>query len=444
LIPAAREDTRPINRVVWWAFCLLVISIPFEMPERSFPIEIPTITASIFLFATLLQPSACYGKRPPGVLWLFAYLYMYWLTAAWAARDAIATDLNGADYWSEVLKLFLLLLQVVLVFWAGYNLLRRPQVGRDMLALLAVACVVRAILPIIGIARTSHVIWGGGSRVTAMGQNANNSSMIIGAGFMALIGLQYALDRPLLRRRWLAWPVLGLLVTSVVDTGSRGGLVALGAGLLAFALAGAQRPWTRARNALVGVLAIGGIIFVSYRSDVVRERFADTIQYGELAGREEIYPALLRMFEERPLMGWGPVNNKYELGIRLDERVRRRRDAHNLVLEVLTGSGLLGTVPFVTALALCCVGAWRARRGAHGVVPLAIAATVMVNNVSGNWIASKLLWLTLAYGLASADYAAVAVASVKARVTNLLPERLRPAEGFGVAVGDGIPQAGAR
>ncbi|HEY6854403.1 MAG TPA: O-antigen ligase family protein [Gemmatimonadales bacterium] len=416
----------PLNRALWWSFCLLVASIPFEFPERSFPVEIPTLTAALFLAATLLQPSACYKRRPPVVLWLFGYLYMFWLTAAWAGRDALATDLNGAEYWSQVLKLFLLLFEVVLVFWAAYNLMSAPRVGRTVLALLAVACAVRALLPFVGIARTSHVIWGGGQRVTALGQNANNSAMILGAGFIALIGLQYALDRPFFKRRWVAWPLLGLLVVSMVDTGSRGGLVGLGMGLMAFALGGAQRTWLRVRNAAVAVLAIGGIVFVSYRSDVVRRRFTDTLERGELAGREQIYPALFHMFAERPLTGWGPVNNKYELGLRLDERVRRRRDAHNLVLEVLTASGVLGTVPFVAAVGLCCLGAWRARRGPHGVVPLALTATVMMANVSGNWIASKLLWITLAYAIASAGYPVTAIQAARARFATPRPDGPRP------------------
>lgn len=410
--PAAEPQ---LNRALWWSLCLLVVSIPFEFPDRSFPIEIPTLTASLFLAATLLQPQACYAKRPPALLWLFAYLYMFWFTAVWAGRDALATDLNGADYLSQVIKLFLLVLQVVLVFWAAYNLMGAPSVARTVLALLAVACLVRAGLPIIGIARTSHTVWGGGSRITALGQNANNSAMILGAGFIALIGLQYGLDRPLLRRRWLAWPLAGLLVASLVETGSRGGLVGLGVGLMAFALGASQRTWTRVRNAAVALLAIGGIVFASYESEVVRRRFTDTLQYGEFAGREQIYPALFRMFEERPITGWGPVNNKYELGLRLDERVRRRRDAHNLVLEVVTASGLLGTIPFVMALGLCGIGAWRARRGPHGVVPLALLATVMMANVSGNWIASKLLWITLAYALASAGYPAAVLEAARAR-----------------------------
>src|SRR5439155_26549292 len=71
---------------------------------------------------------------------------------------------------------------------------------------------------------------------------------------------------------------------------------------------------------------------------------------------------------------------------------------------VLSSTGLAGTIPLLAGLGLCCAGAWRARRGSHGILPLALLLVVLAANMSGNWIASKLLWLVLAYGLASMRY----------------------------------------
>ena len=396
--------TPAINPIVRWAFALLVFSIPFEFPERSFPIEIPTITATVFLLTTPLALRACYARRPAALVWFLVYLYAFGVSAVWNARHAAATDVNNASYGAEVTKLFALLLQAVLVFWAAYNLFQSPRIARLTVVVLALACTIRALLPVVGIARTTHAIWGGGERVTALGQNANNSAMILAAGFVVLLGLQYGAERPLLRPRWLVAPILALLGLSVVDTGSRGGIVALGAGLLPFMFSGARTLWLVVRNAVIAALAIGLVIFAAYRSDAVRRRFTESVEGGALAGRERIYPSVLQMSRERPLIGWGPVNNKYELGLRLNERIFRRRDAHNLVLEVLSSTGLAGTIPFLAGLGLCCVGAWQARRGPHGILPLALLLVVLAANMSGNWIASKLLWLVLAYGLASVRY----------------------------------------
>src|SRR5207253_1509321 len=114
--------------------------------------------------------------------------------------------------------------------------------------------------------------------------------------------------------RWLVGPAFGLLGASVVDTGSRGGLVALGLGLVVFAIGRARSTWVRVRNAAVTALAIGVLVYATYANSLMRARFAEALTRGALAGRERIYPALMHMAAERPLVGWGPVNNKYGLG----------------------------------------------------------------------------------------------------------------------------------
>lgn len=112
------------------------------------------------------------------------------------------------------------------------------------------------------------------------------------------------------------------------------------------------------------------------------------------------------MFREKPLLGWGPITNKYELGLRLHEIKHPRRDAHNMVLEVLTAAGVLGAVPFLFGVGLSTLAAWRARRGPHGMLPAALVAVVLVANMSGNHIAGKVFWLVFAYAVAAATYSA--------------------------------------
>ena len=93
---------------------------------------------------------------------------------------------------------------------------------------------------------------------------------------------------------------------------------------------------------------------------------------GNLAGREQLYPALWTMFLEKPVLGWGPVTNTYELALRIGERDRPHRAAHNIVLELLTASGLVGHSRSWWASGSAAREAWRARDGEHGVLPLAL------------------------------------------------------------------------
>ena len=124
-----------------------------------------------------------------------------------------------------------------------------------------------------------------------------------------------------------------------------------------------------------------------------------------MAGRELIFPTLWGMFQERPLAGWGPVNNYYELVLRAPDLVKRpeqmSKDPHNLFLELLTSVGLLGTVPFLAAIALAFRGAWKAREGDYAIVPLSLMAVFLIANISLNQIAHKPFWMFMAFALAA-------------------------------------------
>lgn len=104
-------------------------------------------------------------------------------------------------------------------------------------------------------------------------------------------------------------------------------------------------------------------------------------------------------------MGWGPAN-QYTLAVRLGlpPRLHLTRDTHNLFLEVLTSTGLLGAIPYLLGLSMCCLAAWKARRGTEGILPAAQMAALLVGNLSGNYIMLKLQWVLLAYAMASWTY----------------------------------------
>jgi O-antigen ligase len=271
-----------------------------------------------------------------------------------------------------------------------------------MLTLVA-ACVIRASLPLLGLGRTANSVWTGGERVSALGQNANSAAMILAAGMVVLVGLAYGRDR----RTWSGLVFAGVLAAvigyAVLETGSRGGLVALLGGVLVFALA-AESTRARIRNALIGAVAISLLVFGALQLPVMKNRWEDSMRTGNMAGREQLYPNLWSMFLEKPVFGWGPVTNQYELAVRIGERERSARAAHNIVLELLTATGLIGTIPFLLGGWLCLRHAWQARRREHGVLPLALFASVFLSNMSGDWIAGKLIWLMLAFAIASAGW----------------------------------------
>ncbi|HSA55383.1 MAG TPA: O-antigen ligase family protein [Gemmatimonadaceae bacterium] len=385
-----------VNPVLRLTLYLFVFSIPFEMPRYAIPLEVPTLTASLFLATTLLNPSAAFRRMPRAVLWFGLYLWVY--VAAWVFL--------ANEHGTETMRQFLFMVLLIAVLWVVYNLLADPRVLRGVLLAVVISCVVRAGMQWFGIAATAMDVWTGGQRVTVLGQNPNLSAIILSVGLVTVLGLQATRARWLPRFELLSWPLAAAIGFAIIQSGSRGGLLCAAAGMLVFFLHG-RTFWRRLMNAAVGTVAVALLAWGALQSEMMRGRLVESAEAGRYAGRELIYPTAIQMFSERPLLGWGPIDNQYEIARRI-ERVQQQknpsRDAHNLVLELITTTGVVGALPFFIGIALCVRGAWRARWGPLGMLPLAVLVAVLAGTVTGTWIASKVLWFALALALAAGDH----------------------------------------
>src|SRR5205809_1098457 len=111
--PSAPPAAVRVHWAIRWAFYVFVLSLPFEYPPRTIPWEVTTITCAVFLLAALFQPWICFRRFPAAVGWFGGFLYAYLLSFL----------VNGGQYPANVQKLFILLVEVVLMIWAGYNVL---------------------------------------------------------------------------------------------------------------------------------------------------------------------------------------------------------------------------------------------------------------------------------------------------------------------------------
>ena len=83
--------------------------------------------------------------------------------------------------------------------------------------------------------------------------------MILAGGLIALLGLGYSRARPLFTPRVLLLPGVLLIAYATVETGSRGGLLALIAGLVTLFLARRENVWGRLRSGAIAVAILGVI-----------------------------------------------------------------------------------------------------------------------------------------------------------------------------------------
>ena len=395
--PAASAGVEPAapaaGVLARWSLYLFVFSLPFESPNRTLTeYDLTTLTGFVFLGATLTSPVACYRRFPAAFWAFFVYLYVF----------GVSFVANGGEYGAEVERMFYAILQPMLIALAACNMMRDDDIARRTLLTFVIAAVGLALLQSAGVAHAFADLGGGVRRATVLGQNPNRTARLLGTALVIVVGLAYGRDRAALRPRVLAWLPAILLLTAMIRTGSRGALLAVAAGLWMFSLAG-NGVQTKLRNACIVLVALALAAVLALQSDVMRARM-EMAESGNLAKREEIFPTAFALFAERPLLGWGPVANKYEVGSRLPLHLDDKRDTHNLVLELVSSTGITGAVPFLLGLGLCAVAAWRARHGVQGFLPLALIGMAALGNMSGNFVAFKIQWLMLGYIVAAGTF----------------------------------------
>jgi O-antigen ligase len=295
-----------------------------------------------------------------------------------------------------VLSFFLRLstmLQLTIFFWMAADLCKEEKIMLQVLWIYAVASSILAVgmlLQLPAFSPTFQETGEGVQRGTIMGYNGNMLATMWALASVALVGLCLHPAYMLLTK--LLWAFLAFIILmATVYASSRAGLGSLLIGFSVYLV-----PYWRAQRKLCTILfALLGIVVTLYiimHDHTIMQRWDQTVE-GKFDGREEIVPAALKMFRERPLVGWQPVIFQYELGRRLGAGIK---DPHNLFLYLLLEVGIVGTVPFLMGLWRCMQTAWKVRTGRLGLLPLALLLTALAATMSHTQLAQKWFWLVFA------------------------------------------------
>lgn len=175
--------------------------------------------------------------------------------------------------------------------------------------------------------------------------------------------------------RALAATVSFLCVAGVVYTQSRAALVALA--VVAFAIGVLHRVRLPVlAGATCAAIALGSLVIphsLAQRVDALTDGTKANASFRDnnsLRGRTSENLAALQMWADHPLVGVGPDNfelhyQSYSEEIGIDTRAEAR-GAHNLYLESLAETGVLGATAFLGIVGLALTGAWRARARFEG------------------------------------------------------------------------------
>src|SRR5262245_40080837 len=326
---------RAVNPLVRGAFYVFIFSLLFEWPERPIPMEIPTLIGFIYLAFTLLQPKVCY-RYFPKELWFYAvYVLFLTLLCGFVKRQ------------DDAIKLLTLIVQIFFLMWSGYNLMRYERITKTALLTLVISCSTLSAMQLLGVAATQWAFYDAVSRTSVLGQNPNNMANNISLGLVALMGFAFGRNKTSPWAKYVAAALAVIMVGAIIDTGSRGALLALGIGFAAFAIRG-KTLWAKAKSLVIVLAVLGGLVLAVLQTPSLASRYKRTLSGNDMSGRENIFPTAWGMFKEKPFIGWGPIDNMYELDSRLQIMngvlgiPERHKDTHNMFLEVMNSSELLG------------------------------------------------------------------------------------------------------
>ena len=352
--------------------------------------------AGLILFVSWLAAQATRSQRDsrsllassPGVA-IPVILFVSWsvISIVWAVSSGKAASST------ERFVLDALLFPIV------FGAIRR----RDDIRWIVAAFVLGAVLSAgIGLLQS------GGARLAGGIGDPDGEAALLSAALMLDFGLIATL-RPGSTTRSLA--ILGAVIMAIglVDTGSRGGLVALGAGLVAAVLFGGQWRGRAVQVALVAAVLVPFYLFVLAPSAAVQHLNENTT-----SGRTDLWKVGLKMLQTNPVLGVGAGNfqvaeSQYvqQVGAitRADIIVDAPRVTHDTYLELADELGIPGLLVFL-AIALgsisCALRAARLYEGAGdpslGLLARMIAIGLIALLTADIFISNEyehLLWLLL-------------------------------------------------
>lgn len=184
-----------------------------------------------------------------------------------------------------------------------------------------------------------------------------------------------------------------LIAGGLIASGSRGAMLAAAAGAAIYWLLSRREARTALPGALgLAALAVAFAIGWSFRPGAsVSDR-----------ARVEVWKAALDAFRLRPWLGWGPDGFedafkllRSDLFVSLLGSTRYQAYAHNDILHVLSGLGLLGAAAYAWLLAALCLAAKRGLKSEDRSLPAALFAGLLALwvNLAINPVALEVLVL---------------------------------------------------
>lgn len=374
-------------RVITYGF---VVSLFFESHTFPFLRVSDTVTRNLgILLIAAFAVLVVLKKRQVGLAgsdlkWFVTFIVIVTLEEIYRflTLDSVQAEASWRHFFSYV--------QVLAMYFVFRSITRDPRALRGVLITYFLLLAGAATMTNLGIARV--VVETAGGRVGVAGINLNQMAFLY-AGLVVCVFSGFLGRWPRIGWRDLVLLAVGFpVVIALAKTASRGGAFAL---LLGLAITLFVRLKVKKLPAylLVVPLLIAGVAFVAVSSPVMKNRIESTIVGGDTGGRGPINRGVIRMIEEKPLVGWG-ASYVADLGRIIGENGKRA--AHNTYLQLLVSFGIFATAALLVGIFLTILGLWRRRSSVWEGTWFAVVTMMMGFGIVGHLGYNKHFWIFLA------------------------------------------------
>jgi O-antigen ligase len=372
---------RPIRNFSLYLFFFFINFQELKILNLDF-FSIPKLTGVLYLLTVLPQLTKFIGVSKIKSLLIAIWLFFILLTVI-SLLNISESSFGFFDFG---------LFQNIILFWFLINHgLKEPLRLEKAMLSLALGSVLLAVLYKAGIG----IEYSEEGRITMFGDNQNiiGLRMTIAISILVFAVLQNRLR--LNKLRYLLLLPIPIMLELMAVTASRVALISfvlcLIVGILFFKT---KRSWVKIAAFAVGfvVLLFMYQFFMQYETLILR--LLQSYEGGDLAGRSEIYETVWPVIIDNPIFGIGETGYVSLFG---------GMSPHNVFLEVLSYTGSVGLLVYLTFLFLIFRCAVKSRRINGNILPILLLIPVAGFLISGQILTQKMGWVIFAYCVTSTD-----------------------------------------
>ncbi|HET9570203.1 MAG TPA: O-antigen ligase family protein [Bacteroidales bacterium] len=377
-----------IRRLQKYTLYLYCFSINFETWDpfhTGVDFLITKVTVLLYLSATILNYKSFYSFK--GIKYFIYPILLFFSLLTFMSLK------NRTSEYSTFLDISFFLNLTVLLIAINHEK-REPKILLKCLYVFSFSTMLITIMFFFNI-DTSYAL---DNRITIFKANANEIGVVLSITMLALLSIIHENKLRLGKSRYLLYITFPFMFVFLVQTGSRLAFISLLLGTLVFLFLNKSKISIKKLISIFSVLIILFVIWAFFlKNSFITERLTSSITEGDLSQRDVLWLSALELIPKHLI--WGQGETGYAFNITIFSG--RYSSPHNVIIEILSYTGVVGLILFLTFLVRINICAIRIFKINKEVLPILLLIPILGMIFSAQILGNKIAWFIFSYIIAN-------------------------------------------